>query len=66
MEQKELEELRCFLFVSIISADNDEYPEDKKQEVMRRYELEKTQEEPNWEFVLEPVDNNGKLLKLFI
>ena len=62
----EPEEIKYFTLASIISAENDHYTEDQKQEVIRRYELEKTQEEPNWEFVLEPVDNNGKLLKLFI
>ena len=50
---------------SIISADNDTYSEDQKQEVMRRFELEKDQEQPDWEFILEPVDTTGKLLKLF-
>ena len=64
MEQKELEELRCFLFVSIISADNDEYTEDQKQEVIRRYEL--TKDDPDWQFILEPVDETGKLAKLFV
>lgn len=66
MTETSLNNIKCLILGSIISADNDEYTEDQKQEVIRRYELEKTQEEPNWEFVLEPVDNNGKLLKLFI
>ena len=66
MEQKELEELRCFLFVSIISADNDEYTEDQKQEVIYRYELEKEQAQPDWEFILEPIGADNRLLELFI
>lgn len=66
MTETSLNNIKYLILGSIISADNDEYTEDQKQEVIRRYELEKTQEEPNWEFVLEPVDNNGKLLKLFI
>ena len=64
MEQKDLEELRCFLFVSIISAENDEFTEDQKQEVIRRYEL--TKDDPDWRFILEPVDETGRLAELFI
>ena len=64
MEQKELEELRCFLFVSIISAENDEFTEDQKQEVIRRHEL--TKDDPDWRFILEPVDETGRLGELFI
>lgn len=61
-----LEGIRSLVLGSIISADNDTYTEDQKQEVIRRFELEKDQEQPDWEFILEPVDNTGKLLKLFI
>ena len=61
------EELKCFIFGSIISADNDEFTEDQKQEVMHRYGLEKDVpfDDKDWEFILEPVDKEGKLLKLF-
>lgn len=61
-----LEGIKSLVLGSIISADNDTYTEDQKQEVIRRFELEKDQEQPDWEFILEPVDNTGKLLKLFI
>lgn len=53
------------MFVSIISADNDEYTEEQKQEVLNRYNLEEGVEDKNWDFILEPVDDTGKLAKLF-
>ncbi len=59
------DEIKYYIFGSIISADNDEFTEDQKQEVMRRFELEKEQKDPDWEFILEPVDTTGRLLKLF-
>lgn len=47
-----MSELKNFLYVSIISADNDEFglSEDDKQEIMRRYK-----ESKNWEYILEPI-----------
>ena len=36
----EVEELKYFVYASIISADNDEFTEDQKQEVIRRFGLE--------------------------
>lgn len=62
----ELEEMKNFIFASIISADNDEFTEDTKQEVMYRYELEKTGDKIDWEFVLEPLGTDNRLLELFI
>ena len=52
MKQNELEELRNFVYVSIISADNDEFglSEDDKQEIIQRYKLGST-----WEYTLEPI-----------
>lgn len=52
--------LRNLLYVSIISADNDEYTEEQKQEVISRHKTSK-----NWDYILEPVDDTGKLAKLF-
>ena len=60
----ELEELKNYLYVSIISADNDEYTEEQKQEVISRYEL--TKDDPDWRFILELVDETGRLVELFI
>ena len=54
------EMLRNLLYVSIISADNDEYTEEQKQEVISRHKISK-----NWDYILEPIDDTGKLAKLF-
>ena len=63
----EVEELKYFVYASIISADNDEFTEDQKQEVIRRFGLEEDVpfDDKNWDFILEPVDKDDKLLKLF-
>lgn len=60
----ELEELKNYLYVSIISAENEEFTEEQKQEVIRRREL--TKDDPDWQFILEPVDETGRLAELFI
>lgn len=60
------EEIKWFTLASIISADNDRYTEEQKQEVIYRYELEKDQKEPDWEFVLDPIEPDNRLLELFI
>jgi hypothetical protein len=46
------EGLKRFLFVSIISADNDEFglSEEDKQEIIQRHKLGST-----WEYTLEPI-----------
>lgn len=60
-----MSELKNFLYVSIISADNDEYglSEDDKQEIMRRYK-----ESKNWEYILEPIKDEKQremLIRIF-
>lgn len=52
MKQNELEELRNYVYVSIISADNDEFglSEEDKQEIIQRRKLGST-----WEYTLEPI-----------
>ena len=47
-----MNELKNFVYVSIISADNDEFglTEDEKQEIMHRYDLEM-----GWDSILEPI-----------
>ena len=59
------EQIKYFTLTSIISADNNRYTEDDKQEVIYRYELEKDQAEPDWEFILEPIGPDNRLLELF-
>ena len=49
-----LTQLKNLVYVSIISADNDEFglSEDDKQEIMKRYK-----ESDNWRYILEPIKN---------
>lgn len=49
-----LKQLKNLVYVSIISADNDEFglSEDDKQEIMKRYK-----ESDNWGYILEPIKN---------
>ena len=59
------EQLKIFTFASIISADNDRYTEDVKQEVMRRYDLEINNSHKDWSFILEPIGADNRILELF-
>ena len=51
-KSNELEELRNYTYVSIISADNDEFglSEEDKQEIIARRKMGST-----WEYTLEPI-----------
>lgn len=64
MEQ-EINDIKYLVYASLISADNDKYPEDAKQESMYRYKLEKDNDEIDWAFVLEPFGADNRLLELF-
>lgn len=62
----ELDQLKNLVYVSVISADNDEFDltEDDKQEIIRRKDLSND----DWEWIFEPVkDENkrGMLIELF-
>lgn len=48
-----MEQLKQLVYVTIISADNDEFglTEDQKQEIMARYRASK--DDPNWAYILE-------------
>ena len=63
---KKLNDLQAFVYVSIISADNDEFglTEDQKQEIMARY---KESEDKNWAYILEcmPEEHKDKLIEFF-
>ena len=52
-----MNELKNFVYVSIISADNDEFglTEDDKQEIIRRYDLEES-----WDNILEPIKDEKR------
>ena len=54
LQKKQMNQLKNLVYVSIISADNDEFglSEDDKQEVMKRYK-----QSDNWGYILEPIKN---------
>ena len=64
MTTKELtaDEIKLMVYVSIISADNEAFEEDLKQEIIKRYH-----EKPmDWEYIYEPLGDDGKkLLELY-
>ena len=60
--------LKNMLFVSTISADNDEFSEDTKQEILDRYNKYKDEKLRSadggayadaWEYILNPLSNDG-------
>lgn len=62
---QEMNDVKSLVYASLISAENDQYTEDQKQESMYRYELEKTAPEPDWEFILEPFGVDNRIIDLF-
>ena len=58
------ESLKYFVFASIISADNDEFSEDVKQEIISRYNSDEKWEDNDWEYVLEPIEDIDKRNRL--
>lgn len=62
IKNEELEQLKNYIYVSIISADNDEFglSEEDKQEIIERHKLGST-----WEYILEPIKDE-KQRKLLI
>lgn len=54
------EELMCFMFGSLISADNDELTEETKQEMISRYEEERKKEKIDWTRLMEPIYDDEK------
>lgn len=63
--EEAMSSVQCLILGSIISADNDKYTEEQKQEVMSRYNTAKDSKEYDWNYILEPVDPTGKLAELF-
>ena len=57
----ELEQLKNLTYVSIISADNDEFglSEDDKQEIIYRHKLGSS-----WDYILEPIKDENKRKQL--
>ena len=65
MKKIDMDELKNLVYVSIISADNDEFglSEDDKQEIIARHKLGSS-----WEYTLEPIKDQKKrkmLIDLF-
>lgn len=61
-EADSLAMLKNLAFVEIISADNDRYTEEVKQEVLTRHK--ETPED--WEYILEPIGDDAEMyLKIF-
>lgn len=57
----ELEQLKNLIYVSIISADNDEFglSEEDKQEIIYRHKLGSS-----WDYILEPIKDEKKRKQL--
>lgn len=62
-----MDRLKQLVYVTIISADNDEFglTEDQKQEIMARYHESK--DDPNWAYILEcmPEEHKDKMIEFF-
>lgn len=56
--------LKYFVFACMISADNDEFTEEVKQEILSRYNPDEKWEDHNWEYILEPIGDSNKIDKL--
>lgn len=57
-------DLKYLLITSIISSDNDEFTEDTKQAIISRLDLKEPLEDIDWEYVLEPIEDEEKRYKL--
>lgn len=58
-------DVKVLVLASIISADNDKYTEEQKQEVITRFNEARKTNKYDWNYILEPVDDTGELEKLF-
>lgn len=56
----DIQQLKNFIFVSLISADNYEYSEDIKQEIMYRYNVCENADFMDWEYILEPLGEDAE------
>lgn len=52
---EEVVALKCLVFTGLISADNDEYPEELKQEILHRYGVYEDFKDKNWDYILDPL-----------
>jgi hypothetical protein len=58
-------DVKVLILASIISADNDRFTEEQKQEVITRFNEARKTNKYDWDYILEPVDNTNRLAKLF-
>lgn len=58
-------DVKALVLASMISADNDNYTEEQKQEVIARFNEARKTNKYDWNYILEPVDDTGELEKLF-
>ena len=60
---------KYFVFASIISADNDAYTEDVKQDIIDRMDKyykakDKSWNDYDWEYILDPIGDKEKIQRL--
>lgn len=58
-------DVKVLVLASIISADNERFTEEQKQEVITRFNAARKTNKYDWDYILEPVDDTGELEKLF-
>lgn len=58
--EDDIQQLKNFIFVSLISADNYEYSEDIKQEIMYRHNVCENADFMDWEYILEPLGEDAE------
>lgn len=61
----DMSSVHCLILGFLISADNDRYTEEQKQEVITRFNAARKTNKYDWNYILEPVDDTGELEKLF-
>ena len=63
--EETMSSVHCLILGSIISADNDQYTEEQKQEIITRYNKAKETKIYDLRYILEPIDETGRLAELF-
>ena len=58
-------DVKALVLASIISADNERFTEEQKQEVITRFNEARKTNKYDWNYILESVDDTGKMTKLF-
>ena len=63
--EETMSSVHCLILGSIISADNDQYTEEQKQEIITRYNKAKETKIYDLRYILEPIDETRRLAELF-